>query len=161
MTISDLQLIKALLGGSIEQDSRGRLQLVYLEEGTADELSARRALARILRSDAPLDHQIRSKLAELFDPDGAWLEERKISFPFRRRGKPTDHAAAIQVFAYVNDRRKKTKKNPKATLVKAFADAALKFSISEEMAKRYWRHYSKLYGLRAGRRRESVIKSPF
>jgi hypothetical protein len=148
MTTSDLELAQALLRGSIEQDARGRLRLVYLKEGTAEDLAARRALARILRSDAPLNYQIRSKLAELFEPDVAWLEERKISFSFRGRGKPTDHAAAVQVFICVNDGLKK----PGATLNRAYAEVAQEFGMSEEMAKKYWRRYSQIYGVSAPRR---------
>jgi hypothetical protein len=148
MATSDFQLVQALLGGSIEQDARGRLRLVYLKEGAAEELAARRALAKLLRSDAPLNHQIRSKLAELFDPDVAWLEERKISISFRGRGPPTDPAAGAQVFLRVNDIIKKSG----ATLNRAFAEVALEFEISDEMVKRYWRRYSRVYGVRAPRR---------
>lgn len=146
--MSDLQLVQTLLGGSIEQDAGGRLRLVYLKQGTAEELSARRAFARLLRSSVPLNHQIRSILAGLFDPDAAWLEQRKISFSFRSRGKPTDHAAAIHVFVYVNDEI-----NSGATVSKAIAGAAQEFSISDEMVKKCWRRYSRLYGVRTGRRR--------
>jgi hypothetical protein len=148
MARSDLELAQALLGGSVEHDADGRLRLVYLDEGTAKELAARRALARLLRSTAPLSPQIRSTLAGMLDPDATWLEQRKISFPFRRRGKPADHAAAIQVFIRVNDM-----KNSGATVTGAIAKAAQEFSITEEMVKKCWLRYSRLYGLRTGRHR--------
>jgi hypothetical protein len=150
MTTSDLQLIQALLGGSIEHDARGRLRLVYLDEGSAEELSARRALARILRGDASLNHQIRSKLAELFDPDVTWLEERKISFSFRKSNRPTDHAAAAHVFVLVNDR---IKKPGATTLERAIGAVAQELGISDEMVKKCWGRFSRLFGVKAPRRR--------
>jgi hypothetical protein len=150
MANSDLELAVHLLHGRIEEDAGGRFRWVYLEEGTARERDARRALAKLLRSKDPLDEQIRYWLAGLFDPQAIGLEQRKISFTYRNWNRPTDHAAGIHVFIYINDliNFAAKKYGAKAAAIKA---AATKFSISEEKAKRYWLDYSRVYGLRSSR----------
>jgi hypothetical protein len=147
MANSDLELAQDLLRGRIEQGAGGRLRSVYLNEGTARERDARRALAKLLRSKDPLDEQIRFLLAGLLDPQAAGLEQRKISFTYRNPGKPTNHAAGIHVFVYIHGSIKSG-----AKVTAAIITAATKFSISEEMAKRYWLHYSRVYGFRSGRK---------
>jgi hypothetical protein len=151
MANSDLELALHLLHGRIEEDAGGRLRTVYLEEGTALERDARRALAKLLRSKDPLDEEIRFWLAGLFDPQAIGLEQRKISFTKRPWNRPTDHAAGIQVFIYINDSIKSG-----AKVTAAIEEAAEKFSISAEMAKRYWLRYSRAYGLRSSRKATAV-----
>ena len=155
MANSDLDLALHLLHGRIEEDAGGRLRSVYLKEGTARERAARRALANLLRSKGPLDEQIRFWLAGLFDPQATGLEQRKISFTYRNSNRPTDYAAGIHVFGYINDsiKSRAKKSGAKAAAINA---AATKFSISEEMAKRYWLHYSRVYGMRSSRKATAV-----
>jgi hypothetical protein len=147
MVNSDLELAEALLRGTIEQDAGGRLRSACLVEGTARERDARRALAKLLRSKEPLDENIRFLLAGLLDSQAAGLEQRKISFTYRNPGKPTNHAAGIHVFVYIQ-----ATVQSGAKVTAAIITAATEFSISEEMAKRYWLHYSRFYGLRRSRK---------
>src|SRR6516162_2516430 len=99
---SDLQLARELLGGYCDQDRRGRLRSRYLKEGSQEEVDARRAIARLLRSNDPLDRQLRTALAGLFDPDGPpALEQRKISIVWRRRGGHIDHRANTQIAEHI------------------------------------------------------------
>lgn len=64
-----------------------------------DERLAREALLRVLRSPAPLSQTLRSRLAELFDPQSA-IAERQLVFK-RRKGRPVS-TANKQVADYVD-----------------------------------------------------------
>jgi hypothetical protein len=68
MSNSDLQLARTLLNGFVDE-VRQRPETRYLVKGCAEEVEARRAIARLLRSNYPLDRQLREHLADLFDPD--------------------------------------------------------------------------------------------
>src|SRR5499427_10722537 len=59
---SDLQLAWMLLYGFVEEGRQGTLRTKYLEKGDPLELQARTAIARVLRSKAPLDAQLREHL---------------------------------------------------------------------------------------------------
>jgi hypothetical protein len=138
---SDPQLARELLGGYCDQDRRGRLRSRYLKEGSQEEVDARRAIARLLRSNDPLDRQLRTALAGLFDPDGPpALEQRKISIVWRRRGGHIDHRANTQIAEHIRAER---------IAGKAFDDAiesaVEKFSVSEELAKQIWGRYRPLF----------------
>jgi hypothetical protein len=61
-----LMLAKVLLDGYTEYDTRGLPRKKYLAK--VAELEARSALASILRNQKPLDHDLREKMAALFDP---------------------------------------------------------------------------------------------
>ena len=61
MVNDDLTLARVLLDGFIRGDNGQQ----YLD----NEREARRALVRLLRSDTPLDRDVRDGLAALFDPD--------------------------------------------------------------------------------------------
>jgi hypothetical protein len=61
------------------------------------ELEARTAIARLLRSEGPLDGQLRTSLAELFDPDPPAWQQRKIRIEGRRTGDLTDHVRNTQI----------------------------------------------------------------
>src|SRR5690349_6744675 len=62
----DQQLIISLLCGRI---AREKHQEAYLKDGSIEELEARRALTRLLRTSRPLDLGVRFVLADLIDPD--------------------------------------------------------------------------------------------
>jgi hypothetical protein len=100
MSGSDLNLARALLDGFVEQNSGGRLRTKYLKKGSPKELEARRALAKLLRSDSPLDRGIRTNLAALFDPAPPAWQQRKITIGNRQRGI-RDHVAATQIAWHV------------------------------------------------------------
>lgn len=148
MSNSDLQSARTLLDGFVEQDAHGRLHSKYLKDGCPEELVARRALARLLRSECALDRQLRELLASLLDPKPPEWEQRKITFARRRQGALKDHIANTQVFEHILHTV-----NSGSKITAAIAAAAENFSISQERAKRIWGWYSPIYGP-PGRRRK-------
>jgi hypothetical protein len=72
--VSDLRQAYKLLGGYQGNDRRNLPQKKYLEYGSPEEMEARQALGRLLRSQQPLDSEIRLLLTGLFD-----REEHKFS----------------------------------------------------------------------------------
>lgn len=91
-------LIVELLCGRTVHDMHGLSEVIYLEEGSYQELEARRALANVLRSSKPLDLGLRTLLADLFDPDRDEID-RKLRFVHRRKGKPWTKAQAEKQIA--------------------------------------------------------------
>jgi hypothetical protein len=147
----DLSEARALLGGYVEEDAKGRRHLKYLRPGSPEERSARQALARVLRANDPLDRQLRTRLAGLFDPDPSW-EQRKIRIVSRRQGGKTDHVRNTQIADYIWDEVKGGE-----LVTAAIESAAEKFAISADMVTKIWGSYRPLmesiYGpLRQGRR---------
>jgi len=140
---SDLQLARILLDGDAHEDRRGRWRSRYLEEGSQQELDARRAIARLLRSNDRLDRQLRTWLAGLFDPDApAW--ERKITIVSRRRGRRVDHVSNTQIAEHVWGKVSAGRK-----VVVAINSAVEEFGVSEELVKQIWGKYRRFYGPRA------------
>lgn len=134
MSNSDLQLAWTLLNGFVDE-VRQRPETQYLVKGCAEEVEARRTIARLLRSNYPLDRQLREHLADLFDPDLRW-EQRTIEFVFRRQGKPTDHIRNTRIASHVWGQ---IKRGVPAT--KAIKNAASKFAQSEAAIKKIWNIY--------------------
>jgi hypothetical protein len=139
MSESDLQLARMLLGGYLESSARGKLRSVYLKEGSSREQDARRAISRLLRSDAPLDRQLRTVLAHLFDPDPPAWEQRTIRLKARGRGRPIDHVTLTQIAEYIWNERQNGKR-----VTDAINDAAEQFALSEETIKEIWSRYRPL-----------------
>jgi hypothetical protein len=72
---------------------------------TEAELKARQALIRLLRSSEPLCRTLRTRLADLFDPEST--AERELVFKHRRgRGRPALSAADSQVAHWVDRQMK-------------------------------------------------------
>jgi hypothetical protein len=86
-----------LLGRTV-QNARGLPETVYLQEGSEEELEARRALARELGSSKPLDLGLRFILAHMVDPDRDELD-RVICFKNRRSGHPSTNPEADKMIA--------------------------------------------------------------
>jgi hypothetical protein len=146
MSNLDLQSARALLDGFVKEDSRGRLRQTHLRAGTREDADARRALAKLLRTDGELDRGLRDSLANLFEPDPPVWEQRKIVIVNRRRGKLVDHVAATRVLKHMADEIKGG-----SGVNAAIASAADKFSMSDEMVKRIWGRYRRTYDPRGGR----------
>jgi len=144
MSQSDLQLAWALLDGYVDQDHRGRRHSKYFKRGSRDELDARRAIARLLRSKNPLERQLRDSLAALFDPDPPEWEQRKIEIVFQGRGKPRDHVRNTQIAYHVWDQL-----DAGGKVAAAITSAAEEFEVSEEFVKQIWGRYRRVYGRRA------------
>src|SRR3954447_83525 len=97
----DQQLVIALLCGRQVHDRRGLPRPpVYLKEGSADELEARRAFERLLRTSRPLDHGLRVVLADLISPDRNEIN-RRIRFVNRRKGKESNALADKEVAQHI------------------------------------------------------------
>ena len=144
MSDSDLQSVRALLDGYVEEDHRGRRRSKYFKRGSRDELDARRAIARLLRSNGPLDRQLRTNLANLFDPDPPESEQRKIEIAFQARGRYRDHVRNTQIAYHVWGEVSAGRK-----VVAAINSAVEKFEVSEELVKQIWGRYRRVYGPRA------------
>jgi len=127
MTDNDLQLARILLNGFVEVDRRGRPHSRYLEEGSADEAKARKAFTRILRSNNCLDRQLRTFLAELFDPDPVYGELRTIRIVFRKENRPPDRVANTHVAEQIYEDVKSGK-----TVTQAIVDASERFEFKSE-----------------------------
>jgi hypothetical protein len=97
MTEDQKRIIELLCGRTV-QDKHGLPQQVYLKEGSTEELEARRALARELRTSIPLNLSLRFAIAELIDPDCDEVE-RRIRFDRRREGRPSSNALAEKQIA--------------------------------------------------------------
>ena len=100
------------------------------------ELEARTAIARLLRSEGPLDRQLRDSLARLFDPNPPAWEQRKITIVGRRPGALTDHIRNTQIAYYIWDQVERGKR------VKAAVEsAAEEFAISADRVTQIWSRY--------------------
>ncbi len=144
---TELERATALLDGLVETDTRGRLRLRYLQEGSPAELDGRRALASLLRSDDGLNPQLRKSLAELFEPEPRAEQQRKLAFAFRRRGKMTDPYANAHIFVEVFEAVSAGSKT-----TEAIAAVAEKYDISDDLVKRLWRKYRRKFPVAPRRR---------
>jgi hypothetical protein len=135
MSKSDLLCALALLQGYVV-DERRRRRSAYLKEGDSDEQYARRALARELRSAAPLDRQLRTAFADLVDPDAPAWEQRTIRLVARGLGRLSDHVMRTQVAEYIWSERQSGRR-----LADVINDAVEIFALSDEMIKKIWSGY--------------------
>ena len=138
----DLLLARVLLIGRVKTDPQGTRHSDYLIEGDPDELAARRALVRQLRSGLPLDIQLRGHLADLFDPDAPAWEPRKIRIRHRSSGRRSDYVRDTQIASHVHAEMTGGK-----SYEDAIASAAVKSGLSEEMVKKIWGKYREVRSL--------------
>jgi len=138
MSDSDLQLARMLLGGYTDQNRRGRRRSRYLKEGSQQEVDARRAIARLLRSNGLLDRQLRTNLADLFEPSPPAWEQRKIRIVSRRRGRPIDHISNTQIAEHVWEQVRAG-----AKVTAAIESAADEFGVEPETVTKIWGKYKR------------------
>jgi len=131
MTRDQKKIIDLLCGHTV-QDQRDLAQQVYLEEGSAEELEARRALARELRTSIPLNLGLRFLLAELIDPD-CDAAERRIRFDRRREGKRSNAQAEKKIAEFIWARVQGG-----AQVKGAVSDAEVKFKLGQKRIKEIW-----------------------
>jgi hypothetical protein len=136
MPKQDLLLAISLLNGFLEDKGGGKLRSHYLTKGEPEEKAARLALCSLLRSKGPLDRELRTHLANLFDPDPVQWEPRKIELVFRRRGRYPDPVRATQIATRVNDLTRGGEKTGVA-----IEKAAQEFSLDGEAVKKIWQSY--------------------
>jgi len=137
--MTDEELIVHLLCGREVQDKHGLATQVYLEDGSPEELEARRALARMLRSSRPLDLGLRVVLADLVDPDRDDVD-RKINFNKRREGKPSNAQAEKTVAEYI-DAMLRDSGNKRQQLKYAISKAEAEFGLKRTRLLQIWQHW--------------------
>jgi hypothetical protein len=132
----DEQLSCVLLGGFIKDDKRGLPRVHYLSG--KDESEARKAIAKLLRSEKPLSRQLRDMLASAFDPtfEPNLLDGRQIYFRFAAVGRRRDHAANTAIAYHIYKAVKEG-----ATVEVAVGKAIDQFEITREFAMRVWGRY--------------------
>jgi hypothetical protein len=136
-----LMLAKVLLGGYTEYDTRGLPCKKYLEKDI--EPQARSALASILRDhQKPLDHDLRDKMAALFDltPDTHPAIDRKLVFVHRGKGQRQNSerntAIAWHVWGAVTQG---------CTVDAAIRSAMDQFKLDESTVKKLWLRYRRVF----------------
>jgi hypothetical protein len=129
-----LTLARTLLDGFVEEDQQGRRRTGYLAKGSCEELAARLVMAELLRSNSPLDRELRTHLADLFNPGSS--QERKIEIVFRRQGGRRDHIANTQIACHVYDQVAAG-----GNVAVGINSAVEKFGVSEELVKKIWGRY--------------------
>jgi hypothetical protein len=126
------RLIIELLCGRVGRDSRGLLRVDYLEGD--EELEARRALARMLKTSLPLDFGLRFLIADLIDPDSDDVS-RRIRFEHRRKGKPSNAAAEKEIAEFIWSQRRAG-----ARMMKSAVPAAMqKFGLKQKQILAIWK----------------------
>lgn len=133
MSTEDLMLASVLLTGYVER-VRGRLHSDYLVAGTPQELEARKAIARLLRSRDTLTRELRLNLADLFDPP-EW-QERKFKIEFRERGGRSEHVRNTQIALLAMRAMRR-----RMRYTDVMTGLAKKFSLSEDSVKKIWGRY--------------------
>jgi hypothetical protein len=153
---NDLTLAHYLLHGFMEEGRRGVPHWKFFDREGIDEKEARRALARLLRSDQPIQHELRVMLARLIDPDDyQWApadvlaavragaletysadglaQHQKIKFGFRGRKqrRPLGKKSFLE-------RKVAQRVKGGATVEAAIGEVAEKFGVSEGIVKKYW-----------------------
>ncbi len=141
--IRDAQAATVLLRGSTYSAGPGSARPVkprtsYFKPGSDFELTARRALARILRSDEPVPKYLRLTLANLFfQPEDAgtvsdYAVDRKLVFEGPRGSKDRygHFRVADSVFMFLH--------NEKLTLSGAIEKAADSCCLSVDQVERIW-----------------------
>jgi hypothetical protein len=135
MTSDEKRIIELLCGRSA-RDGRGRLRVTYFRKGSPDELEARRALTRMLRTSLPLDPGVRFVIADLFDPDLSEVD-RIIRLEYRRRGKRSNAAAEKEIAEFIWAQRRGG-----AKMMKSAVPAAMeKFGLKEKRILAIWKNW--------------------
>ena len=143
----DRKNVYVLLAGRVVQSEMGINKIEYLEDKSPEEKAARLSIARLLRSDSPLDYQLRQHLAALFDPEEDTYPggARRLVFKDRRnRGRYRDHFRNTQIVAFITERVEKNRPHQpqlkqrssnraylRKSLESAVCDAVNKFGVKE------------------------------
>jgi hypothetical protein len=130
----DQQLVIQLLFGRIVRNKHQVPRTVYLKEGSPEELEARRALARMLRTSLPLDLGVRFLLADMIDPDNEC--DRRIRFGHRRKGKPSNAIADKEIAEFIWSQVRSGVKTEAATV-----QAIKRFGLGRTRIFEIWSHW--------------------
>ena len=141
----DLENAYILLAGRVVPTDLGINKIEYLRQKGPEEREARLSVARLLRSDKPLDHQLRQHLAALFDPEEDTYPggERRLLFTYRRRpGRYRDNFRNSQIAEYIRGQRKAGLTVEKA--IEAATDKFGKLGLREDMIRKIWNAHRRL-----------------
>jgi hypothetical protein len=103
----DLQAANIFLVGNVGSENPSDWRTYYFQRGSNVDIEGRRAIARLLRSQEPLNPEYREILAALFDPETChhYAVEREIIFKFqrgrRRRSKVEEHIYTTYIDNYI------------------------------------------------------------
>jgi hypothetical protein len=133
----DQGLVRWLLNG-ISVRKHGRVTREVYPEAGSEEKTARRALARILRTSKPLDLGLRLCIADLVDPDRNEIE-REIRFAYRRKGGR--RASAVGENEIAEFIRAQLQAGTKLKAAVSNATEHFGFGKSRSRAMDIWRHW--------------------
>jgi hypothetical protein len=143
----DERLAWELLVGFETRNTNNQIIRQYFDPGSNIDMSARTAMARVLRGTEPLHRNLRDVLAQLFDPQDdtpeSSLVKREIRFTFRSRGRQQKWIGTnLDIATYIVG---EILENPK-TLQKVIKGRAMdRFGLSHAQVLSVWRQYSDLF----------------
>jgi hypothetical protein len=143
-----------LLSGYHEVDGRGLPHKRYFEYGSEGDIAGRKAIARLLRADEPLDPTFRHVLANLFDPDPANVLNRSrnpieaaaaeglaigrvIKIALRSQSRPRNPAAELEIMHHLSCSVFRNRLSP----TDAVKEACKKFNLDQ---RRMWAIWTKV-----------------
>jgi|HubBroStandDraft_6_1064221.scaffolds.fasta_scaffold1077690_1 hypothetical protein len=139
------------LAGYLVRNDRGINEIKYPEPKSREEKEARQSLAKLLRSELPLNYQLRQTLAALFDAEADTYPggDRELVFNKRRPGRSRDHLRNSQIAEYIKgcmraDKDKAGQSKPRMSVDEAISEASAKFALGENMIWKIWNRFSKL-----------------
>jgi hypothetical protein len=139
----DARAASVYLGGYLVYDKRGVPRKRYYPERSKDSDYCRQALARVLRSERPLDRQLRDMLADMFEPgerrESPW-GSRKLKAGFRNPVKPRDANANTHMARFVWRRAAEG-----VGVEGAIQEAVDTFEVTRERMYDLWRVYKPLF----------------
>ena len=151
--------VLAFLAGYVVQTDSGVNEIRYFTPKSSEEKAARKSLAKLLRSDRPLEYQLRHTLAALFDVEADTYPggDRQMTFQKRRQsGRNADHFRNSQVVQYIKEckradednarpttRRNSRERKPRMIMGEAVRQASDKFALGERMVWKIWQRYRK------------------
>lgn len=138
---SQRSLCLAYLSGYTTYDERGLPRKEYLAKGSEVEREARETLAFLLRSQEPLDRELRNVLAALFDPQLSHpVAVREVQFKMRNRGQTKNHDANTAIAWCVWEAARSGK-----TISAGVAEAVERFERDESTVLKLWSTYKPLF----------------
>jgi hypothetical protein len=139
----DTRAGRVYLGGYLETNKRGIPRHRYYPERSDDSNYCRAALARVLRSDRPVDRQLRDMLADLFEPieplKSPW-GSRKLTAGFRNPVRPRDDNANTHMAWFVWKRA-----SEEVGVEGAIQEAMDTFDVPRERMYDLWKAYKRLF----------------
>jgi hypothetical protein len=139
----DTRLGYVYLAGFVSTDERGIPRKRYYPPRSKDSNVCRAALARVLRSDRPLDRQLRDMLADMFEPQEdpyRPFSSRELIAKSRSKHRHQDVFAISHMTRFMWERCR-AGLSPE----EAVKEAMDNFDISRVYAYRLWGRHKKIY----------------